>query len=77
MDGFELFRKYLEKHHRGMDFSQFDMEEVKKEVLEDRPLEATTEELLEDHPFRVATEGEVILDVTESIPIDLSLPNLP
>nr|POF23881.1 hypothetical protein CFP56_23701 [Quercus suber] len=49
VDGFELFRKYL-KHHLEMDLSQLDMEEVEKEVLEDRP-------------FGVATKGEVILDV--------------
>ncbi|XP_030969951.1 uncharacterized protein LOC115990243 [Quercus lobata] len=36
------------------------MEEVEKEVLEDRPSEAAMEELLEDRPSRVAMEGGVI-----------------
>ena len=77
VDGFELFRKYLAKHHLGIDFSQLDMEEVEKEVLEDHPPEAATKELLEDRPSRVATKGDVIPDVTESIPTDPSLPSLP
>ena len=77
MDGFELFHKYLAKHHLWMDFSQFDMEEVEKEVLEDHPPEAATKELLEDRPSKVATKGKVIPNVTESIPTDPSLPSLP
>ena len=32
VDGFELFCKYLVKHHLEMDLSQLDMEEVEKEV---------------------------------------------
>ena len=77
VDGFELFHKYLAKHHLEMDLSQLDMEEIEKEVLEDRPSEATTEELLKDRPFGVATEGEVIPDVVEGIPIDPFFPSLP
>ena len=60
-----------------MDLSQLDMEEVEKEVLEDRPSEAAMEELLEDRPSRVAMEGGVIPGVTESLPTDPSLPSLP
>ena len=60
-----------------MDLSQLDMEEVEKEVLEDRPSKAAMEELLEDRPSGVATEGEVIPDVVEGIPIDPSFPSLP
>lgn len=36
MEGFELFRKYLAKHHPELDFANFDMEAIKKEVLFDR-----------------------------------------
>ena len=43
VDGFELFHKYLAKHHLEMDFSKLDMEEVEKEILVDRPTEATDE----------------------------------
>ena len=36
VEGFELFRKYLAKHHPGLDFSKLDMEAVEKEILADR-----------------------------------------
>ena len=39
VEGFDLFRKYLAKHH----FSKLDMEEVEKENLPNRPSEATVE----------------------------------
>lgn len=35
MDGFELFRKYLAKHHPELDFVDLDMEAFEKEVLSD------------------------------------------
>ena len=34
-EGFNLFRKYLAKHHLELDFSKLDMEEVEREILED------------------------------------------
>ena len=43
VDGFELFRKYLAKHHPKMDFFKLDMEEVEKEILANCPTEATDE----------------------------------
>lgn len=36
VEGFELFRKYLAKHHPSLDFSKLDMEAVEKEILADR-----------------------------------------
>ena len=36
VEGFELFKKYLAKHHLELDFSNLDMEAVEKEVLVDR-----------------------------------------
>ena len=35
VEGFKLCRKYLAKHHPGLDFSNLDMEAVKEEVLVD------------------------------------------
>ena len=35
VEGFELFQKYLAKHHPGLDFSKLDMEAVEKEILAD------------------------------------------
>lgn len=60
-----------------MDLSQLDMEEVEKEVFEDRPFEAAMEELMKDCPSRVATKGGVIPDLAESLPTNPSLPSLP
>lgn len=77
MDSFELFHKYLAKHHLKIDLSQLEMEEVEKEVLEDRPSMTATEELLKGRPSSVATEGKVIPDVVESILTNPSLPSLP
>ena len=35
VEGFELFKKYLAKHHPSLDLSKLDMEAIEKEVLED------------------------------------------
>ena len=37
VEGFELFRKYMAKHHPGLDFSTLDMETVEKEILANHP----------------------------------------
>ena len=73
VDNFELFHKYLAKHHPEMDFYRLEMEEVEKELLANRPSEVATKGILKDHPFEVTTEGEVALGVVESIPMDPSL----
>ena len=77
VDCFELFRKYLAKHHPELDFTQLDMEEVEKEMLEDRPSEvATVDEGMPGLVGSIPTD-EVVLGVIESVPIDLSPYNLP
>ena len=77
VDCFELFRKYLAKHHPELDFSQLDMEEMEKEMLEDRPSEVATVD--EGMPGLVGSipTNEVMLGVIKSVPIDLSAYNLP
>ena len=71
------FRKYLAKHHPELDFTQLDMEEVEKEMLEDRPSEvATVDEGMPGLVGSIPTD-EVVLGVIESVPIDLSPYNLP
>lgn len=45
VEGFELFRKYLAKHHPSLDFSNLDMEAVEKEILASRE---STKEIGED-----------------------------
>ena len=64
VDGFDLFRKYLAKHHSELDFSQLNMEEVEKEILANRPSEA-------------AEENKVMSGSAESIPTNPSPSSLP
>ena len=64
VEGFNLFRKYLAKHHSELDFSKLNMEEVEKEILADRPTEA-------------AAENEVVPDAIKNIPTDPSHSSLP
>lgn len=64
MEGFNLFRKYLAKHHPELDLSKLDMEEVEREILVDRLPQ-------------VATENDVVIKVTDNVPTNLSPSNLP
>ena len=77
VDDFELFRKYLAKHHPKLDFSQLDMEEVEKEMLEDRPSEAAVVDKGMPNLVGSIPTNEVVLGVTKSVPTDLSPSNLP
>ena len=36
VEGFELFKKYLAKHHPSLGFSNLDMVAIEKEILADR-----------------------------------------
>ena len=63
VEGFDLFRKYLAKHHLELDFSKLDMEEVEKEILV-------------DHPTKVTAENDVMTEVADNVPTDLSPSNL-
>jgi len=65
VEGFDLFCKYLAKHHLELDFSKLDMEEVEREILANHPFEATTENV------------EVMEGVATTAPADLSSSNLP
>ena len=56
VEGFELFQKYLAKHHPSLDFSKLDMEAFEKEILADHQ---STE--------GVAESGEVVpVDLSSS-----------
>ena len=48
VEGFELFRKWMAKHHPNLDLSGPVMDEVEKELLVDHPSEATTENVMEE-----------------------------
>ena len=77
VDGFELICKYLAKHHPTLDFSQLDMEEVEKEILEDHPSDAATEDEVMSGLTRRIPIDEIVPDVTESVPTNPSPSNLP
>ena len=64
MEGFDLFRKYMAKHHPDLDFSTLNMEVVKKEFLADsQSVEVVGEG--ED----VAVTDEALVDPSTSNPI--------
>lgn len=60
MEGFELFCKYMAKHHPDLDFSTLDMEEVEKEILVDFPFDAKAgnADMMEDDTV-ITTEAPV------------------
>ena len=62
VEGFNLFHKYLAKHHPELDFSELDVEEMEKEILTDRSSEATME------------NADVIEEATKAL-VDLSFSN--
>ena len=65
IEGFELFRKYMGKHHPKLDFSNLDMEAVENEVLADHQ---STE--------GVGEGGEVVA-ISEVVNVDPSSSVLP
>ena len=48
MEGFGLLRKWMAKHHPDLDLSGLVMGDVEKELLSDRPSEATAENVMEE-----------------------------
>ena len=65
MEGFDLLRKYLAKHHLKLDFSKLDMEAIEKEVLANRQ---STE---------VVGKGGEVAVVDKDVDVDLSSSVLP
>ena len=57
VEGFELFRKWMAKHHPGLDLSSLVMGVVEKELLSNRPFKATVENVVE--------EATTVAEVTE------------
>ena len=70
MDNFKLFRKYLAKHHPELDFSQLDIEEVEKKILEDHLSEAATED-----EVMPGLAGSILIEVVPGV--IKSVPNDP
>ena len=67
VEGFELFRKWMAKHHPDLDLFGLVMGDVEKELLSDRPSEATAK--------NVMVEATTVAEVTEeATPITLADP---
>lgn len=48
VEGFELFRKWMTKHHPNLDLSSLVMGDVEKKLFFDRPSESTSENVMEE-----------------------------
>ncbi|KAL0010594.1 hypothetical protein SO802_005702 [Lithocarpus litseifolius] len=67
VEGFELFRKWMAKHHPNLDHSGLVIGDVEKELLSDRSSEATAENVME--------EATIVAEVIEeATPITLANP---
>ena len=69
MEGFDLLRKWMAKHHPNLDLFGHIIGDIEKELMSDRPFEATVENVMEE----VTTVVEVI---EEAAPITLADPVL-
>ena len=69
MEGFELFRKWMVKHHPDLDLSGLVIGEVEKELLADHPSEATVENVMEE----VMTIADVMKEATTITLVDPAL----
>ena len=67
VEGFDLLRNWMAKHHPDLDFSSLVMGEVEKELLANCPSEATIENVTKE-----ATDvAEVMEEVAITTPTDL------
>jgi len=57
VEGFDLLKKWMAKHHPDLDHSSLVMDDVEKELLIDRPSDATAE--------KVTEETKTVADVME------------
>ena len=67
VEGFDLLRKWIAKHHLDLDLSALVMDNVEKKLMSDHPSEATTENVMEE-----ATD---IAEVMEEAAITTPVPN--
>ena len=48
MEGFDLLIKWMAKHHSSLDLFGLAVDDVGKELMSDRPTEATAENVMEE-----------------------------
>ena len=70
VEGFDLLRKWMAKHHLDLDLSGLVMGDVKKELLTDHPSEAIVENVMEE----TIDVAEVMEEAIITTPVDL-VPN--
>ena len=68
VEGFDLLRKWMAKHHPNLDLFGLVIGDVKKELLSDRPSEATVENVME-----AMTVAKVTEEAATTTPADLVL----
>ena len=69
VEGFDLLRKWMVKHHPDLDLSGLVMDEVEKELLANRSFEVIAENVTKE-----ATDvAKVMEEATITIPADLVL----
>ena len=68
VEGFDLFRKWMAKHHPDLDLSGLVMDDVEKELLVDHPSEATVENVTEE-TTTVANVMEEVMTMTLADPV--------
>lgn len=67
MEGFNLLKKWMAKHHPNLDLSGLVIGDVEKELLSERPSEATTKNVMEE----ATTVAEMTEEAASIIPVDL------
>ena len=68
VEGFDLLRKWMAKHRPNLDLFGLVIGDVEKELLSDRPSEATAENVME-----AMTAAEVTEEAATTTPADLVL----
>ena len=66
MEGFDIFVKWMAKHHHGLDLSGLAVDDVEKVLMSDRPSKATSENVREE----ATNVAEGMKEATVIIPID-------
>lgn len=69
VEGFDLLRKWMAKHHLDLDLSGLVIGDVEKELLSDHPSEATAKNVMEE----ATTIAEVTKEAMPITPADRTL----
>ena len=69
VEGFDLLRKWMAKHHLDLDLSGLVIGDVEKELLFDRPSEAIAENVMEEAiTIAMVTEKATLITPTDPTP---------